>query len=260
MAGVTRGPMNNPYSPPKAYENPEFLVSPEARTIRILSEYLEPLARFERLKVNSTILFLGSARVDEMDSEAPLHRYYGDAESLAFRLARWAIPLRPKGKNFVICTGAGPGIMEAANRGAVRAGAKTMGLNISLPNEQQPNRFISPELAFSFHYFFMRKFWLVSRARAILAFPGGLGTLDELFEILTLVQTGKIDREDLVILLYGEDYWRKILRFDELIKAKAISPEDAALISYVSDPAKAFAFLKKKLSKYFPLVGPAAII
>ena len=252
--------MNNPPSPAIPYENPEFLASPEARSIRILSEYLEPLSRFEKLKVNSTILFLGSARIDETDAAAPLHRYYVDAERLAYQLARWAIPLGPKGKNFVICTGAGPGIMEAANRGAARAGGKTMGMNISLPNEQQPNRFISPELAFAFHYFFMRKFWLVSRARAVIAFPGGFGTLDELFEILTLVQTGKISRDDLVILLYGEEYWRRVLHVDELIKARTISPEDGALFAYASDPAKAFAFLKKKLSKYCRLVGPAKIV
>jgi len=248
--------MNNPLSPLKAYENKEFLVSPEARTIRILSEYLEPLARFERLKVNSTILFLGSARIEDQDDGSPLNLYYRDAEDLAFRLAQWAIPLTPKGKNFVICTGAGPGIMEAANRGAARAGAKTMGLNISLPHEQHPNRYISPELAFAFHYFFMRKFWLVSRARAVIAFPGGFGTLDELFEILTLVQTGKIDRADVVILLYGEAYWRKILNFEELIKAGTISPEDAKLFSYMSAPAPAFAFLKKKLLKICRTVGP----
>ncbi len=252
--------MKNPPAPSIAYENREFLASPEARPIRILSEYLEPLARFDRLKVNSTILFLGSARIDDLDAAAPLHPYYVDAERLAYLLARWAIPLGPKGKNFVICTGAGPGIMEAANRGAARAGGKTMGMNISLPHEQQPNRFISPELAFAFHYFFMRKFWLVSRARAVIAFPGGFGTLDELFEILTLIQTGKISRDALVILLYGEEYWRKILQFDELIKAKAIAPEDAAVITYASDPAKAFTFLKKKLSKYCRLVGPSKII
>jgi uncharacterized protein (TIGR00730 family) len=251
----------NTETPPKvAYENENFLVSADARTIRILSEYLEPLARFDRLKVNSTILFLGSARVEGPDSALSLGRYYRDAESLAFRLAKWAIPLGPKGKNFVICTGAGPGMMEAANRGAARAGAKTIGMNISLPHEQQPNRFVSPELAFVFHYFFMRKFWLVSRARAVIAFPGGFGTLDELFEILTLVQTGKISRENVVILLYGEDYWRKIVDFGALVKAGTISPEDAKLFSYVSDPGKAFVFLKKKLLKFCRMVGPASTI
>jgi len=252
--------MNKPPCPVIPYENAEFLAAPEARPLRILSEYLEPLSRFEKLKVNSTILFLGSARLDGADAGAPLHRYYADAERLAYQLARWAIPLGPKGKNFVICTGAGPGIMEAANRGAARAGGKTMGLNISLPQEQQPNRFISPELAFAFHYFFMRKFWLVSRARAVIAFPGGFGTLDELFEILTLLQTGKIPRGDLVVLLYGEEYWRRVLHFDELIRARTISPEDAALFAYASDPAKAFAFLKKKLSKYCRLVGPTKTV
>jgi hypothetical protein len=252
--------MTTPTPPKMAYENEDFLVSPDARTIRILSEYLEPLARFERLKVNSTILFLGSARVEDPDAASPLGRYYRDAEALAYRLAKWAIPLRPKGKNFVICTGAGPGIMEAANRGAMRAGAKTMGMNIALPHEQLPNRFISPELTFVFHYFFMRKFWLVSRARAVIAFPGGFGTLDELFEILTLVQTGKISRKGIVILLYGESYWRKIIDFGALIKAGTISPEDAKLFSYVSDPGKACAILKKRLLAFCRTVGPASTI
>jgi uncharacterized protein (TIGR00730 family) len=248
--------MNDIILPKTAYDNPEFLASPEARTIRILSEYLEPQSRFDRLKVNSTILFLGSARADERDKRSPLYKYYWEAEDLAFRLTKWAIPLKPKGKNFVVCTGAGPGIMEAANRGAKRAGGKTIGLNISLPNEQKPNPFISPDLAFAFHYFFMRKFWLISRAKAVIAFPGGYGTCDELFEMLTLVQTGKINREDVVIVLYGEKYWRKILNFEAMIAARAIPPEDTALFTFVSEPGKAFSFLKKKLMKFCRVMGP----
>ena len=242
--------------PPKAYENQEFLISPEARIIRILSEYLEPQARFERLTVNSTILFLGSARADGRDKKSLLNTYYWEAEELAFRITRWAIPLKPKGKNFVICTGAGPGIMEAANRGASRAGGKTIGMNIALPQEQRPNAYISPDLAFVFHYFFMRKFWLVSRAKAVIAFPGGYGTLDELFETLTLVQTGKIAREDVFVILYGEEYWRKVLNFEEMIKAGTITSDDAALFTLFSDPGKAFTFLKKKLMKFCRILGP----
>jgi uncharacterized protein (TIGR00730 family) len=242
--------MNSKIIPEKAYSNPEFLISPEARTLRILSEYLEPLSRLDRLKVNNTVLFLGSARALPEDKDPMLTKYYWQAEELAFLLAQWAIPLKPKGKNFVICTGAGPGIMEAANRGALRAGAKTIGMNISLPNEQAPNPYISPELSFVFHYFFMRKFWLISRARAVLAFPGGFGTLDEFFETITLIQTGKIAREEVVVILYGEDYWRKVLDFEAMIKFGTISPEEAKLFTFWSDPQKAFAFLKKKLTRF----------
>jgi uncharacterized protein (TIGR00730 family) len=242
--------MNEKGLPDKAYDNAEFLISPEARTIRILSEYLEPETRLDRLKVNNTILFLGSSKSDSEDPKSSLHKYYWEAEELAYRLAKWAIPLKPKGKNFVICTGAGPGIMEAANRGAARAGGKTIGMNISLPLEQRPNPYISHELAFVFHYFFMRKFWLISRARAVIAFPGGYGTLDEFFETMTLMQTGKITRDEVVVLLYGEEYWRKVLNFETLVKYRTISPEDAELFTYCSDVGEAFAFLKKRLLKF----------
>ena len=234
--------------PPRAYENLEFLNSPEARSLRILSEYLEPWKRFTHLKVNSTVLFLGSSRIDPQDLKSPLRRYYREAEELAYRIARWAIPLRPKGKNFVICTGAGPGIMEAANRGAVRAGGKTIGMNISLACEQRPNPYVSPDLAFLFHYFFMRKLWLVSLAKAVVAFPGGFGTLDEFFEVMTLLQTGKIAREDVTVVLYGESYWRKVLDFRALVRAGTITAEDARIFTVISDPRKAFAFLKRKLA------------
>jgi len=242
--------MNNKIPPEKAYSNPEFLNSDEARTLRILSEYLEPLSRLDRLKVNNTVLFLGSARANPDDRASELARYFWEAEELAFRLAQWAIPLKPKGKNFVICTGAGPGLMEAANRGAARAGAKTIGMNISLPQEQDPNPYISPELSFIFHYFFMRKFWLISRARAVIAFPGGYGTLDEFFETITLVQTGKIAREEVTVVLYGEDYWRNVLNFDAMVKSGTISEEEAKLFIFSSGPAKTFSLLKKKLTKY----------
>ncbi len=233
-----------------AYEDLTFLRSPAARPLRILSEYIEPHDRLERLKVNSTVLFLGSARIDPRDRKDPLTRYYWEAEELAFRLARWAIPLRPKGKNFVVCTGAGPGIMEAANRGAARAGGKTIGMNIALPHEQAPNRFVSPELSFIFHYFFMRKFFLISRARAVIAFPGGFGTLDEFFETMTLMQTGKIAKGDVAIVLYGEDFWREVLDLKALVRAGTISAGDARLFRVVSDPKTAFDHLKKTLTPY----------
>lgn len=239
--------MKNVFTPEIAFHNREFMQSEEARPIRILSEILEPMHRLALQKVHSTVLFLGSSRVDPEDKRSPLARYYRDAEELAFRLASWAIRLKPKGKNFVICTGGGPGIMEAANRGAARAGGKSIGMNISLPAEQFPNLFISPELSFVFHYFFTRKFWLVNKAKAVVAFPGGYGTLDEVVETLTLVQTGKIARDELTIVLYGEEYWRKVIQFDTLVEMGAIAPEDAGLFTFCSTPLKAFTFLKREL-------------
>jgi len=236
--------------PAKAFEDTAFMRSPAARPLRILSEYLEPHDRLERLKVRSTVLFLGSARIDPRDRKNPLTRYYWEAEELAFRIARWAIPLRPKGKNFVVCTGAGPGIMEAANRGAARAGGKSIGMNIALPHEQAPNRFVSPELSFIFHYFFMRKFFLISRARAVVAFPGGFGTLDEFFEMMTLVQNGKIARRDVAIFLYGEEYWRNVLDLKALVGAGTIAAGDARLFRRVSDPKTAFDQMKKTLMPF----------
>lgn len=233
--------------PEKAYINLEFLKSEEARTIRILSEYIEPLARLTEHKVNSTVLFLGSSKAKPDETGSLLSKYYWETEDLAFRLAKWAIKLKPKGKNFVVCTGGGPGLMEAANRGAARAGGKSIGMNISIPEEQFPNAYTSPELAFIFHYFFMRKFWLVNRAKAIVALPGGFGTLDELFEVLTLIQTGKIHKDQLIILLYGKEYWDEVLDFEALLKHKAIDADDAHLFSVCSTPEEAFSFLKKNL-------------
>jgi predicted Rossmann-fold nucleotide-binding protein len=223
----------------KAFNNSQFLESREARTLRILSEYLEPLKRLNEWKVNNTILFLGSSKTGHEEKDSPLAKYYWEAEELSYNLAKWAIKLKQKGKNFVICTGGGPGIMEAANRGANRAEGKSIGMNISLPEEQYLNPYISPELSFIFHYFFMRKFWLVYK-----------GTLDEIFETLTLVQTNKISRDHLVILLYGEEYWRKIINFDELLKHKTIAAEDLRLFVYCSTPNEAFSILKEKLIKF----------
>lgn len=233
--------------PVVAFENEEFLYSPEARTLRILSEIIEPKIRLARHKVHSTVLFFGSSRYDPKDKKSILSKYYWDAEELAFRLAGWAIKLKPQGKNFVICTGGGPGLMEAANRGAARAGGKSIGMNIELPHEQEPNHYISPELSFVFHYFFTRKFWLLNKARAIVAFPGGFGTLDELFETLTLVQTGKISKKELLIILYGEHYWREVIHFNALISAGTIAPEDIKLFRFCSTPRDAFALLKSRL-------------
>lgn len=241
--------MEENFFPDKAYKNLDFLNSMDARTIRILSEYIEPLSRLKKLKVNSSVLFFGSARVDPKKKDSPLLKYYNEAEELAFSLVKWAIELKPKGKDFVICTGGGPGLMEAANRGAHRAGGKSIGMNISLPHEQRPNPYVSPELSFLFHYFFMRKFWLIFKSRAIIAFPGGFGTLDEIFEILTLVQTEKISKKDIIILLYDEEYWREIINFDALLKYKTISPEDLQIFSFSSNTRDAFSFLKERLKE-----------
>ena len=233
--------------PESPYKDIEFLDSLEGRTLRILSEYLGPMARLDKAKVNSTVLFLGSSRANPSHADTVFTKYYWEAEELAYLLAKWAIPLKPKGKNFVVCTGGGPGIMEAANRGAQRAGGLSIGMNISLPQPQDPNPFISPELSFAVYYFFMRKFWLVYKAKAVVAFPGGFGTLDEFFEILTLVQTSKISKKEMTLILYGEDYWKEIINFDALVKSGAITPEDRKLFLVCSDPRKTFTFLKRKL-------------
>jgi uncharacterized protein (TIGR00730 family) len=234
----------------ESYHDPEFLESLEGRTLRILSEYLSPMTRLEKAKINSTILFLGSAKADPSNPDSDFYRYYWEAEELAYLLAKWAIGLKtPKGKDFVVCTGAGPGIMEAGNRGAQRAGGKTIGMNILLPQPQHSNPYITPELNFSFHYFFMRKFWLTYKAKAVIAFPGGFGTLDEFFEIVTLLQTSKISKRELTVVLYGGDYWRELIKFDSMVEKGAICAEDLDLFRIVSTPRQAFAYLKRRLAK-----------
>src|ERR1700720_2457180 len=189
----------NPESRPTlAYKNDDFLKGPDARPLRILSEYLEPLSHFRRQRIRDTIVFFGSARIRE---DGPLGEYYRDARTLAAMLTQWAKTFRERTYRFVVCSGGGPGIMEAANRGAMDARGKTIGLNIGLPFEQFPNPYITPELSFEFHYFFMRKFWFAYLAKALVVFPGGFGTMDELFEILTLAQTRMVESK-IVIVLY----------------------------------------------------------
>jgi len=241
--------MNQARKPELAYRDQRFMDSETARPVRILSEILAPMHQLSSNRVHTTVLFLGSTRVDPNDRKSPLNRFYWEAEELAYLLAGWAIKLKPKGKNFVICTGGGSGIMEAANRGAARAGGKSIGMNISLPEEQVPNLYVSPDLSFIFHYFFTRKFWLVNKAKAVVAFPGGLGTLDEVFETLTLVQTGKIARQDMAIVLYGEEYWRKTIHFDHLLEKGTIAPGDIELIRFCSTPREAFTYLKGRLKE-----------
>ena len=230
-----------------AYLNDKFLNSPDARALRMLSEFLEPLAHFRREKVRDTVVFFGSARLRE--GEGPLARYYDEARSLAKMLTEWSQQFTNSTYRFVVCSGGGPGIMEAANRGAWEAEGKTVGLNIGLPFEQFPNPYITPELSFEFHYFFMRKFWFAYLAKALVVFPGGFGTLDEMMEILTLTQTQKLAKR-MTVLLYGSDYWKEIINFEALVKYGMIAREDLNLFQFADDPATAFELLKTGLAEY----------
>jgi uncharacterized protein (TIGR00730 family) len=231
----------------KAYKNLDFLSSREARTLRILSEYLEPEKRLRERNIKHTVVFFGSARIHPRDEREKMQKYYQAAEELAFQLATWSHELAKDGDNFTICTGGGPGIMEAANRGAEKAHSYSIGLNISLPHEQLPNPYITPELNFEFHYFFMRKLWFLYQAKAAIFFPGGYGTLDELFETLTLAQTGKMDQKHLIILLYDQNFWKEMINFEKLVDLKLISPEDVNLFQYFETPAQGFDYLKTHL-------------
>ncbi len=230
-----------------AYENREFLESWNGRGLRILSEYLEPLDRFSRSKIKDTIVFFGSARIEET---GPMSRFYHDARELASLITQWSDALDPPTRRFVVCTGGGPGIMEAANRGAQDAGGKSIGLNIALPFEQFPNPHISPELNFQFHYFFMRKFWFAYLAKALVVFPGGFGTLDELSELLTLTQTQKLKKR-MMILLYGREFWNEVINFDALVRHGMISKEDMNLLQFVDGPAEALSLLKGFLAAHY---------
>jgi uncharacterized protein (TIGR00730 family) len=232
---------------PLAYRNQEFLDTPDARSLRILSEYLYPWSHFRKERIHDTIVFFGSARTLEM---GPDGRYYKEARELARRVTEWSNGLHETSRRFVICSGGGPGIMEAANRGAHDAGGKTIGLNIGLPFEQRPNPFITPELSFEFHYFFMRKFWFAYLAKALVVFPGGFGTLDELTEILTLVQTQKLMKK-IVVVLYGTPFWKEILNFDALVRHGMIGEEDLQLFSFADDVDAAFKLLEAGLTKYY---------
>ena len=237
-------PPVSPEAAPLAYRNQEFLDSEAARPIRILAEYLQPLEAFERHRVHDTVVFFGSARIAE---QGPLGRYYRDAQALARRLTEWSNQLDCERCRFIVCTGGGPGIMEAANRGAIEAGGQTIGLNIGLPHEQRPNPYITPELLFEFHYFFMRKLWFAHLARAMVVFPGGFGTLDELFEVLTLSQTGKLTNS-MRVLLYGSEYWREIVDFEALARHGMISARDLELIQVVDDVDTALHALQEQLA------------
>jgi uncharacterized protein (TIGR00730 family) len=267
---------------PLAYENEAFVNSPDGRILRILSEYMEPIARFRREQIQDTVVFFGSARfqsraaakeklaeLETIGAQLPDHeferckknalaamdmaRYYEDARRLAFLLSKWSIHIPARRRRFVVTTGGGPGIMEAANLGAQEAGAKTIGLNIALPFEQLPNPHISPSLNFEFHYFFMRKFWFAYLSKALVIFPGGFGTMDEFFEIVTLAQTQKLAKKILVVV-YGSEYWNRLFNFQTMVDAGTISQEDLDLFKIVDSPEEGFEFLRDGLTKHH--LGP----
>jgi uncharacterized protein (TIGR00730 family) len=234
--------------PPLAFENNDFIRSRDARTIRILSEYIEPEHRFQKMNIKNTIVFFGSARTPS-DKNEEMSKYYWAAEEFAFSLANWSKELRKDLNDFYVCTGGGPGIMEAANRGARRAGEPTIGLNISLPFEQYPNEYISESLNFEFHYFYMRKLWFLYHAKALIVFPGGFGTLDELFETLTLIQTNKIDKGHIPVMLYDKAWWNKLINFNQMVDCGLISPEDLELFSFFDSTEEGMRLLKPRLEQ-----------
>jgi len=279
---------------PLAYENPAFLNGPDGRLIRIVAEYMEPLARFRHEHIQDTVVFFGSARfrgreeadqaLELLDNTGSRHaapseeqpasvpeiaagkatelqrkravaavamaRYYEDARRLAQMLTRWAAKIPSRRHRFVVTSCGGPGIMEAANRGAHEAGGKTIGMNIRLPFEQAPNPYITPSLNFEFHYFFMRKLWFAYLAKALVVFPGGFGTLDEMFEILTLAQTHKLAKK-ITVVVYGSDYWKKVFNLDALVDTGAISPKDIDLFQYADTPEDAFEILRTGLTENY---------
>lgn len=272
--------------PLKAYNNPDFVNSPEARVIRIMAEYMEPVTRFSRFNVSGTVVFFGSARIippEKADAEIAAverqisqatgthrdllletlenlrgkrltSRYYNEAIELSRRITEWGMKHTREGepRRFLVCTGGGPGIMEAANLGAHQAGGESIGLNISLPFEQTPNQYISATLNFEFHYFFMRKLFFVSLANALVIFPGGFGTLDELMEALTLVQTRKVVKP-LPIVLYGTDFWDEVINIPRMAELGVISPEDQRLFHRSNDVDDAFYHLTTELARYHSL-------
>ena len=235
-----------------AYLDESFLASDEARPIRVLAEYLEPLRGFRRAHVRDTVVFFGSARIT---ADGPMGRFYNDARELAKLVTQWSKTLEKPSHRFVVCSGGGGGIMEAANRGASDAEGRSIGLNISLPHEQQPNPYVTPELSFEFHYFFMRKLWFAHLARALVVFPGGFGTLDELTEILTLSQTKKLENK-IPVLLYGSKYWHEVINFDALLRHGMISREDMDLFQFVDDPATALTYIQAALAPAGEAVMP----
>jgi len=235
-----------------AYLDPSFLNEEAGRPLRILSEYLHPLDVLKRRGIHDTVVFFGSSRIGE---DSPLSAYYREARELAAAVTRWSHEIDPSGARLVVCSGGGGGIMEAANRGARDAGGHTIGFNIGLPTEQRPNRFLDPELTFEFHYFFMRKLWFAHLARAVIVFPGGFGTLDELFEFLTLRQTGKLARE-ICVVLYGTDYWKRVVNLEALDEAGMVDRGHLRLLHRADSVDEAMRCLRANVLPGAPDGGP----
>src|ERR1700691_3972916 len=259
-----------------AYQDPKFMGSLPARPLRILAEYLDPLASLRQEKIADTIVIFGSARISPRDralaavkrlqdapkklrktkewrtklrdakSELEMSHYYEDARELSRRITEWSMTLGTNPRRFVVCSGGGPGIMNAATRGADEAGGESIGLSIQLPHEQRPNAFITPELNFCFHYFFMRKLWFAQKAKALIVFPGGFGTMDELWEMLTLLQTGKLSSHHL-ILIYGRKYWDKVLNWRHMVRSGTISERDYNRLQFADTVDEAFAHVRKDM-------------
>lgn len=232
----------------KAYKDPDFINSKDARILRIISEYIHPESKFKKMDINHTVVFFGSARINPDRDTYGTAEYYNIARKFSHELGLFSKELMNEtGDTFYICTGGGPGIMEAANRGASEAGVQTIGLNISLPFEQYPNPYISQDLGFEFHYFFMRKLWFLYHAKAIIVFPGGFGTFDELFETLTLIQTKKISDQKITVMLYDKKYWNDLINFQKLVDTGMISPEDLDLLYFFDSIEDGLKFIKPKL-------------
>ncbi len=282
-------PKLKPQHAPKApHEDPRFLESTPARPLRILAEYLHPLVQLKREGIADTIVMFGSARIESHEtaqarvtrlknedvkklsaaaqarhrsevrhakSLLEMSRYYEEARQLSHKITSWSLTLGPKPRRFVICSGGGPGIMEAANRGAIEAGGKSIGLSIELPHEQFANAYISPELSFNFHYFFMRKLWFAQIAKALVVFPGGFGTMDELWEMLTLLQTGKLAKHN-IILIYGRKYWDKVLNWEAMVNWGTISADEYKMLQFADSVDEAFDYIRAGLEKYHMDVDP----
>ena len=278
-----------PQHAPKApHEDPKFMSSTPARPIRILAEYLHPLAQLKKEGIGDTIVMFGSARIASHENSAArlaklkaantadwsalrlkhhrealreaksaleMSRYYEEARQLSHKITTWALSLGPKPRRFVINSGGGPGIMEAANRGAYEAGGKSIGLSIELPHEQFANPYISPELSFNFHYFFMRKLWFAQISKALIVFPGGFGTMDELWEMMTLSQTGKMAKNTL-ILIYGRKYWSEVLNLKAMVRWGMINQNEYKLLKFADTPDEAFDVIRTGLEKYHMQVDP----
>ena len=274
--------MKPQHAPKVSYEDPKFLESVPARPIRILAEYLHPLVQLKNEGIGDTIVMFGSARIESHEtaqarytrlkrmktgkipaeelqhhraalrsakSSLEMSRYYEEARQLSHKLTSWALTLGSKPRRFVVCSGGGPGIMEAANRGAYEAGGKSVGLSIELPDEQFANPYISPELSFNFKYFFMRKLWFAQIAKALIVFPGGFGTMDELWEMLTLLQTGKLPKRNL-ILIYGRRYWDEVLNWKAMVRWGTINESEYEMLQFADTVDEAFDRVRAGLEKY----------